>query len=98
MRREDVLGGKYFNADDVRERDLNLVIEGVAQEEFKAEDGYKQKKLVILFRGTEKKLACGKTKAAQLFDLLGDETDDWVGERIRLSMGKTTFAGRRVDC
>jgi hypothetical protein len=100
MKRNEVLGGKYLNSDDVRLKDLNVTIEGVEMEEFKAEDGYKQKKMVLSFRGLEKKLACGKEKVSLLFEMFGEDSDteDWVGQRIRIFLGKTNYAGKRVDC
>jgi len=98
MKREDVTGSKNYNADDLLKGDLTLVVEEVTQEEFKQDDGYKQKKLVVAFRGKDKRLVCGKTKAEALFDMLGDDTDDWIGQRVRLTLGKTSFAGKRVNC
>lgn len=98
MKREDVTGGKYFKADDLLSGDKTLVIESADMEDFKQEDGYVQAKLVVTFKGTTKKLACGKNKANEMFDLLGDDTDDWEGQRIRLALGKTNFAGKRVNC
>lgn len=98
MKRDEALGSKNFKSDDLLQGDFTLLIDEVTQEGFKQEDGYMAKKLVLTFRGTDKRFISNTTNSNIMFDMLGDDTDDWVGQRITLHLGKTNYQGKRVNC
>lgn len=79
-------------------KETTYTIEEVEIVEFKEEDGRLKKKVVILFKGRDKKkLVCNATRREALIEMLGEESDDWAGQKIVLYKDKTMFAGKRVD-
>ena len=54
-------------------------------------------KPTLYFRGKQKGLPLNKTNSATIADVLGDETDGWVGEPIVLYPTKVDYQGKRVD-
>ncbi len=59
----------------------------------------KEQKPVIYFQGKEKGVVLNKTNAKKIAELLGStDTDDWIGQRIRLFATSTEFAGETVEC
>ncbi len=55
-------------------------------------------KLMVHLSNT-KTLACNKTNAASIADIIGsDETDEWIGHPIELYATKTNFKGQMVPC
>jgi hypothetical protein len=54
-------------------------------------------KLNVTFKGSDKTLVCNRTNASIIAELHGDDTDDWIGQRITLYATKVDFSGKRVD-
>lgn len=54
---------------------------------------------VIFLIGYERPLNLNKTNMASLIDILGDETDAWIGKKIRLvkSMANNPQTGSQVE-
>ncbi len=76
---------------DELEDDAPLVtIEEVTEETFEARDGRPaETKLLVHFLAMEKGLLLNKTNLVCLIDLFGDDTDDWIGHKIRLMLAPT---------
>jgi hypothetical protein len=77
------------NSDWLKAADLegpvNATIVGVEMHSFEDQTTGKRKdQLVLLFDGWDKKLGLNATNASRLAQLLGDETDNWVGHAITL--------------
>jgi hypothetical protein len=53
-------------------------------------------KPVVYFQGKQKGLALNPTNNTALIDLLGPESDDWIGREIVLYTTKVDYQGRRV--
>jgi len=88
----DVFRSNSWKASDLETAQV-LTISAVKPYEF--DDGMK---LIISFEGSDKDLICNKTNSNTIGDSYGDETDNWVGQRIQLYKTQTEFQGRRVDC
>jgi hypothetical protein len=62
-----------------------------------------QKKLVLAFKGKDKKFVCNKTNARTIAAIFGNETDSWIGKEITIfndptvSMGDKVVGGIRVQ-
>ena len=89
-RLSEVFHGKSYSAADL-DRDLTLTISDVEVKHF--DDGTK---LVISFREGDQTLICNKTNANTIGDLYGEDTDDWIGQRITLYRATVDFQGKRV--
>lgn len=87
----DVFSGSFLKADDLHGKTVPVTIETVEVKDF--DDG---KKLVLRFVGKDKALVCNKTNANIIAEMLGGETDDWEGKRVKLTTKKVEFQGKLV--
>lgn len=85
--------GETLKAADLQGRDCPVTISQIQFREF--DDG---NKIELSFNGTDKKLILNKTNAQTIADLLGDETNNWVGQQITLFPTQTDYNGRQVAC
>lgn len=79
-------------------RDVTLTIDKVAGGELKGENGKTDKKPIVTFRETKKKLALNKTNGSTIASLYGNDVEKWVGKRITLYPTTTTFGRQTVEC
>ncbi len=89
----------YLAAPEFLGKDVALTIAAVSIDELPlAGKQEKQKRPIIRFAETEKKLVLNKTNARTLAKLLGTQTTDWIGKRIALYPTTTKFGPDTVDC
>lgn len=92
MRVDEIFGGSFLKADDLQGKTVRVTISAVDVKEF--DDG---NKIVISFQGKDKKLVCNKTNSSIIAENLGSqETEDWVGKVISLTVKKVEFQGKLV--
>lgn len=98
MKMQDVFPNKYLQSSDLEGNDVSVTITGCEIEEMGKD---KDRKPVLTFKGTDKKMVLNKTNWSVIGKILGsDETDDWIGKRITLypteveSFGETVMAIR----
>lgn len=90
----DAFPSKHLKHEDLQGRRVNVVIETYQLEKI-GDD----KKYVLYFQGKEKGLVLNVTKARMLEMLTGsDDFDKWIGTRITLRPGITTFQGQAKKC
>jgi len=88
----EVFGGNYLKADDLKGGSPRVTISQVEIKEF--DDG---RKIIVHFQGKEKCLVVNKTNASILAENLGStDTDDWVGQTVTLCVKKVEFQGKLV--
>ena len=88
-------GGKYYKTDDVESGPVTLTVAGTVSESI----GDELKFCATFAEPGAKKLVLNRTRAEALAEAADSpNTDDWVGVRVRLSKGVTTFQGRRTPC
>ncbi len=85
MRSNDVYPSKYLKAEEL-DADLTVTIDRVEVEELESNDGKKQNKPVAYFKEVDKGLIINKTNWAGIAKQHGDESDDWVGKQITLTV------------
>lgn len=85
----------FLKADDLQSKAVTVTIESVDLEEI-GQGRDKSEKLLIAFRGKEKKLVCNKTNAGTIAKLYGDDTDGWIGQKITLVPREVEFSGDMV--
>jgi hypothetical protein len=87
---------QYLKASDLGTNQPIVAIDRVATEPVGKE---KEMKLVLYFEGKEKGVVLNKTNARAIVAIAGsEETDDWVGVRVRLFATTTEFSGEQVEC
>ena len=74
----------WVSPDDIA-RPVTVTIAAVAVEEFRRPDGTREHKIVLGFKGAQKRLPLNKTQAKTLARLLGDDAEDWAGSTIILA-------------
>ena len=89
MKVSDAYPSKWLKSDDVGDRTIAATIADVRQEEVGD-----QLKLVAYFEGSTKGMVLNRTNADSIKDLYGDDTEDWVGERIALYTTMVNFQGK----
>lgn len=93
---------QYLSGEDLDGRTVTLLIKG-ARLETVGQGEQAEQKLVVYFKGTDKKFVLNKTNALAIAALHGDDYDMWGGKRISIhpvivtAFGKTAPAVRVLD-
>jgi len=93
MKLSEAFPSNFLKASDITDDVMTVTIKDAAVEQMgKGKDA--ENKLILSFRGMEKKLVCNKTNAATISKVIGsDDTDDWIGQRINLVVREVEFQG-----
>ena len=92
MNINDVFSSNYLKAADVQGQ-IQLVMARTAMEQLGDE-----MKLVLFFQGHEKGMVMNKTNSANVANMYGPETDNWVNQPIVLASAMTDYQGKSVPC
>lgn len=95
MKLTEAFPSNFLKADDLQGRDVLVTISDVQMEEL-GQGQDKDTKLVLSFKGKNKKLVCNKTNAKTIAKLYGDDTDEWLGKTIILGPREVEFQGEQV--
>lgn len=99
-----LLGGKlmfpseYVAAIEFKGRDVTLTIASVRLEDLAIRGGKKERKPVLTFKETRKKLVLNKTNAGTIADAHGAAAEGWAGKQITLYPSRTQCGRDTVDC
>lgn len=88
----------YIAAHDLRGKDVVKTVKSVTLEKLRMSGGRVEKKPVVLFSDTPKKLVLNKTNAKLIAAQHGSDTDKWSGKKITLYPTTTLFGTATVDC
>lgn len=92
MKLNQIFKGNYLKADDLQGRTVRLLVKNAEVVDF--DDG---QKVVLHFVGKEKGLVCNKTNCSVMQEITGsDDTDNWAGAQISLTVRKVEFQGNLV--
>lgn len=96
MKLSELFPSNLLKAQDVLDAggEMPLVIRNVEVKEFESDSG-KERKPIIYFEG-EKQMVCNKTNGNIIAELYGDETDNWIGKSITLTVREVDFQGKSV--
>lgn len=61
-------------------------------------NGETKKQIVLTFVGKDKCLGLNVTNARRIGQLIGTDSDEWPGYRIKLYVDQTDMDGKTVDC
>lgn len=88
----------YIGSADLRGKDVTKTIKAVIVEKLRMTGGKSEKKPVVLFSDTPKKLVLNKTNAKLIAGQHGNDTEQWIGKKITLYPTTTQFGLATVDC
>ena len=90
--------GSYLKTEDLQGRAVRVVIESIATEAVKNEDG-SENKLVVHFHGKDKAFILNRTNCELLEGIIGtDDYDRWRGHTVVLYPTTTRFGNKTVPC
>lgn len=93
MNINEVFGGSFLKAEDLKGIQVRVTISKVEVKEF--DDG---NKIILHFQGKDKALVCNKTNASIVAENVGDpDTDSWIGSTHILTTKKVEFQGKLVN-
>lgn len=93
----EVFKSEYLKADDIPDEGMVLTISEVEIKEL-GQGKDKEVKPVISFKEIEKGMVCNKTNCNTIHKLTGsDDTDDWVGHKIRLITLEVDYQGTMTN-
>lgn len=92
MKVSQVFSGDSLKAADLGGAEPTVTIESVEMKKFDSGN-----KLVISFKGKQKKLVCNKTNANRIAYLYGDDTDGWIGKQITLFTDLVDYQGQTME-
>lgn len=95
MKLSEAFPSSFLKADDLNNQSVTVEISSVELTEL-GQGRDKETKLLVSFRGKEKKLVCNKTNAATIAKLYGDDTDGWIGNKVTLQPREVEFQGNMV--
>lgn len=88
---------KYIGSWDLESGPVTITIAGVGHEDVVDHKGEKETVPVLSIEKTDKKLVLNKTNARTIATLHGDDTDEWVGKKVRLKVERVMAFGSMVD-
>lgn len=80
--------GNYLGAPDLAGQEITLEVASVTREEMENTVTKKiEKKVIVAFKGAEKRWVLNRTNAMCIKAMLGPDTDKWIGQKITLYVG-----------
>lgn len=95
MKLSEAFPSNFLKADDLQGKSVTVTISDVQLEDI-GKGHEMQSKVVLSFKGKEKKFVCNKTNAKTIAKLHGDDTDDWIGKSIIIEPREVEFQGDMV--
>jgi len=88
----------WLKASDLQGRPVAVVVEKVTVEDIRQQNGAKEARVVVDFRGKAKRLICNKTQAQTFADLARtEEFARWVGLSVVLEPSTTRSGQATID-
>lgn len=87
---------KYLKADDIGQGNTRTFTVARVVQETVGEGGDAQQKWCIYFHETEQGLVLNQTNAHLIAMQYGDETDQWMGRTVHLTVAMVEFMGKIV--
>lgn len=84
MKTNTVFDSKYLTAADLNGQDVTVTISAAELIELDSKGRGKERKILLSFAGKQKHMICNKTNCRTVEKLYGDETDNWIGQRITI--------------
>lgn len=92
----DMFESKYVKVADFDEDEPTVLTVKRLKQERLGMGADAEDKWVVYFEELEKGLVLNKTNAKTIAGLYGDDTDDWIGEKITIRPAEIEFKGERM--
>jgi hypothetical protein len=89
-----MIQSKFLRKEDFMEEDRVLTIKGLKLEDMPGDDG--QQKWVLYFREESKGMALNVTTIRVLEQAYGDDSDHWIGNRVKVYVDPNVSFGGRI--
>lgn len=96
MKTSDAFPSKYLKSDDLPE-DVAVTVRYIDMATLKAKDGSDETKPVVFFEEYDKGLILNKTNWTRIVGQHGDESDNWQGKKITLTVEEVDAFGELVE-
>jgi len=94
MKASEAFPSNWLKATDIdAEVGAILTIAGYEMKDIGTEDD-KERKPVLSFEEVDKELVLNRTNNNTLIGLFGDETDDWIGRKVKLAVVDASYRGK----
>lgn len=93
----EMYSGKYLSAADIKGKPYKGIINDVNEVEMKDDSGDAKQRIALTLSDLDKLFIVNATNAGEISEVLGDDTDNWFGAEIHLSVGKVLLRGKPVD-
>src|SRR4051812_37721200 len=94
----DFMGSPDFYGADGKPRDFTVSITKVEQGQLQRPgSSEKKRKPVLTFKEAKKRFVCITTNSNIISALYGPFTEGWIGKRVTLYVGQTSFGGVPCD-
>jgi hypothetical protein len=90
----EMIQSKFLRKEDFMEEDRVLTIKGLKLEDMPGDDG--QQKWVLYFREEAKGMALNVTTIRVLEQAYGDDSDHWIGNRVKVYVDPNVSFGGRI--
>lgn len=88
----------YIGAHDLMGKDVTKTIARVLVEDLRCQSGKVERKPVLVFKDSKKKLVLNKTNARTIAGIHGPDTERWAGKRVTMYPTTTKLGRDTVDC
>jgi hypothetical protein len=97
MRLSEMFPSNLLKSQDLLDAggEITVTIEKVEMKTFDRDDGTKDTKPIVYF-ADNKQMVCNKTNAGIIATMHGDDTDEWIGKSITLTVKEVEFQGKTV--
>jgi len=94
----EMFPSKYLSAADLGGQDLIVTIKDVMSEYITDQEADEEvEKFIVLFEENPKGLMLNKTNTGTIAALYGNDTDNWIGERVTLFPTQVQYMKKMVD-
>ncbi len=102
MKGNEAFPSKFLASSDLivngQVKRIAVTFESITREQITSNDGGTESKPVARFVGKDKRWVINKTNWGRCSELLGsDDSDNWIGKSIVLSVAKVTMKGKLVN-
>lgn len=98
MRVTDLCPSPHLEALDIGDEIGACTVVTITKVEIREVGSEKVKKGVVFFHEKDRGLILNKTNSRTIAGLYGSDSDEWIGERITIYRGETSFQGKIVPC
>ena len=95
MKLNEVLDSKFLKQEDI-DGEVTVTVAAVKKQNVAKQDDPPEYKLTVKWQEFEKPMVCNATNTKRMFKALGADTDDWIGQTMRLFVDHDVEYGGKI--